>query len=66
MRDVAPQRRIIFIPSEDIAQVADAGGGKRLDRSRRDGVDADVLDAEIGGEIATEASSAALATPMTL
>ena len=52
MRHVAPQRRVVFVPAQDVAEVADAGGGQRLDRSRRDGVDADILHAEIGGEIA--------------
>ena len=52
MRHVAPQRRVVFVPAEDVAEVADAGRGQRLDRAGRDGVDADVLDAEIGGEIA--------------
>src|SRR3984957_18060775 len=50
--DIAAQRRVILIPLQDIAEVADAGGGERLDRPRRDGVDADVLYAEVGGELA--------------
>ena len=42
-RHIAAQRRVIFVPLQDVAEVADAGGGERLDRAGRDGVDADVL-----------------------
>ena len=51
-RDRSPQRRIVLGPSEDIAEIADARRRQRLDRAGRDGVDADFLGAEIGGEIA--------------
>src|SRR5271156_2858185 len=44
--DVAPQRRIVLVPLQNVAEVADARSGERLDRPRRDGVDADVLHAE--------------------
>ena len=29
--DSAPERRIIFVPFEDVAEITDARGGKRLD-----------------------------------
>src|SRR5579863_8257322 len=51
-RDRAAQGRIVFVPPQDIAEVADAGGGERFDRAGRDRVDADPLLAEVGGEIA--------------
>ena len=51
-RHAAPQRRVVLVPFEDVAEVADPGRRQRLDRTRRDGVDADVLLAEVGGEIA--------------
>src|SRR5262249_2159096 len=81
-RDRAAERRVELVPFQDVAEIADAGSGQRLDRPGRDGVDADVLGAEIGGEemaltgmfwarrsaarYRPEASSAALATPITL
>ena len=51
-RDGAAQRRVIFVPLQDIAEVADAGRGQRLDRASGDGVDADLLLAKVGGQIA--------------
>ena len=39
--DGAAERRVVLVPLQDIAEVGDAGGGKRLDRPGRDGVDAD-------------------------
>ena len=42
-RHIAPQRGVEFVPAQDIAEVADAGGGQRLDRTRRQRVDADVV-----------------------
>ena len=48
----AAQRRIVFVPFEDVAEIADAGGRQRLDRPGRDRVDADALLAEIFGHIA--------------
>src|SRR3954469_3511267 len=51
-RDVALQWRIELVPFEDVAEVADAGGGERLDRPGGDRVDSDVAAAEIGREIA--------------
>ncbi len=51
-RHGAAQRRVVLVPAEDVAEVADAGRRQRLDRPGRDGVDADVLAAEVGGEIA--------------
>jgi len=62
--DVAAQRGVVFIPLQNVAEIADAGGGECLDRAGGNRVDADILDAEIGGQ--TEASSAALASPITL
>src|SRR3546814_3823818 len=50
--DVLAQRRVQLVPLEDMAEIADAGGGQRLDRPGRDRVHADVLVAEIGGEVA--------------
>src|SRR5690606_5474233 len=38
-RGVAFQRRVIFVPLQDVAEVADSRGGQRLDRPRRYGVD---------------------------
>src|SRR5690606_13529712 len=46
------QRRVVFVPLEDVAEVADAGGGQRLDRPGGDGVDADAPAAEVDGQIA--------------
>ena len=50
-RDGAAHRRVVFVPLQNVAEIADAGGRQRLDRPCRDGVDADILLAEIGGEI---------------
>lgn len=47
----AAHRRVVFIPFQDVAEIADAGRRQRLDRPRRDRVDTDVLVAEISGEI---------------
>ncbi len=49
---VAAQRRVLLVPFKDVAEVADAGSGQCLDRPRREGVDADILGAEVGGEVA--------------
>src|SRR5438067_7647522 len=51
-RDVALQWRIELVPFEDVTEVADAGGGERLDRPGGDRVNADIAAAEIGREIA--------------
>src|ERR1700678_970598 len=37
------QGRIVLVPPQYVAEVADAGGGERLDRAGRDRVDADAL-----------------------
>ncbi len=50
-RHVSPQGRIIFVPLHDVAEIADAGGGERLDRPGADRVDPQPLGPEIGGEI---------------
>src|SRR5690606_11990199 len=51
-RDVALERRIVLVPFQNVAEIADPGGGERLDRPGRYGVDADLLAAEVDGEIA--------------
>src|SRR5882724_3731956 len=51
-RDVALQRRVELVPFENIAKIADARRRQGLDRARGDGVDPDVLAAEVGGHIA--------------
>src|SRR6185437_14048957 len=51
-RDVALQRRVVLVPFEDVAEIADARRGERLDRAGRDRVDANALAAQIDGEIA--------------
>src|SRR5476651_292484 len=51
-RDVALERRIELVPLQDEREIADAGRRQRLDRTGRDGVDANALVAEIGREIA--------------
>src|SRR6185437_5889955 len=51
-RDRAAQGRIVLVPPQDIAEVADAGGGEGLDRAGRDRIDPNPLFAEVGGEIA--------------
>src|SRR5262249_27531513 len=51
-RHAAPQRRIVLVPLENVAKVADPGRRQRPDRTRGDGVDADVLLAQISGKIA--------------
>src|SRR5262249_14500623 len=49
-RDGAPQRGIVLVPSEDVAEVADPRRRQRLDRTGGNRVDPDPLLAEIGGE----------------
>src|ERR1044072_8630322 len=51
-RDVALQWRIELVPFEDIAEVADTGGGQGLDRPGGDRVNPDIAATEIGCEIA--------------
>ena len=48
---VALQRRVQFIPLQDVAEVTNARGSKRLDRPGRDRVDADIVTAKINREI---------------
>src|SRR5215468_895673 len=50
--DVTLQWRIQLVPLEDVAEVADAGGRQSLDWAGGDGVDANVLPAEVGGHVA--------------
>src|SRR5262245_8810915 len=51
-RHAAAQRRIVLVPFQDVTEVADPRRCQRLDRSRRNGVDANVLVTQVGGEIA--------------
>src|SRR5262249_46799327 len=51
-RHAAPQWRVVLVPFEDVAEVTDPRRRQRLDRARGDGVDADILFPQIGGEIA--------------
>ena len=61
------QRSALGVVLHHLAQVADAAGGQRLDGAGGDGVDADLFGAQArrpdSGRVA---SSAALATPITL
>ena len=60
---ITAQGREFFNVVKDNAEVRDARRGQGLDRPGADGIDAYALLAEVRGK---EASSAALATPMTL
>ena len=51
-RGVALQGRVVLVPFQDVAEVADAGGGERLDRTGRDCVDPDAGAAEVDREVA--------------
>src|SRR4051812_47540975 len=51
-RNIALKRRIQTIPFQDIIEVADPPGGQRIDRTGGNRVHADVVAAEIDGEIA--------------
>ena len=42
-RDVPAQRRVVLVPLHDVAEIANAAGGQRLDRPGADGVDADAV-----------------------
>ena len=48
----AAHRRVVFVPLQNVAEIADAGRRQCLDRPRRNRVDANILLAEIGREIA--------------
>jgi hypothetical protein len=50
--DGAAHGRVVFVPLENVAEVADAGGRQRLDGAGGDGVDADVLLAKVSRQIA--------------
>src|SRR3954454_390298 len=50
--DIALKRRVQLVPFQDIAEIADAAGRQGLDRSGRNGVDPDLLRAEVGREVA--------------
>src|SRR5260370_37418594 len=50
--DGAAHRRVVFVPLQNIAEVAVAGRGERLHRARRDRTDPGVLLAEIAGVLA--------------
>ncbi len=45
--DVAARAERVGVGPEHLAEVADAAGGERLDRAGGDGVDADVLAAQV-------------------
>src|SRR5262249_59985024 len=53
--DEAARRRFRFCLVEQRIKFGDARGGARGERSRRDGVHADALRAELGGDIADRA-----------
>mmetsp|Transcript_22710 Transcript_22710/g.37482 ORF Transcript_22710/g.37482 Transcript_22710/m.37482 type:complete len:214 (-) Transcript_22710:2302-2943(-) len=48
---IAAQGRVIFVPLHDVAEIANAGSGQRLDRSCTDGIHADVVLAQIFGQV---------------
>src|SRR6516162_10140567 len=50
-RHAAPQRRIVLVPFENVAKVADSGRRQRPDTTLPDGADANVLLAQISGKI---------------
>src|SRR5215468_11967454 len=50
--DVALQGRVVLVPLENVAEIADAGSGERLDRPGRDRVHPNVLAAKIDCEVA--------------
>src|ERR1700733_9726622 len=51
---VAVERGTLLDCGEDAGEVADAAGGEGLDGASGDGVDADLLRAEVGGEVADD------------
>src|SRR5207245_7571077 len=51
-RDIALQWRVELVPLQDIAEIPDSRGGQCPDRTGRNRVDANVVAAEIDGEIA--------------
>src|SRR5688500_18148530 len=50
-RHVAAQRRIIFVPLHDVAEVAYAARGESLDRAGGDRVDANALGAQVHRQV---------------
>lgn len=52
LSDVAFQRRIQFVPTQDFAEIADTGSGQRLNRAGGNCIDADILHAEVNGGVA--------------
>src|SRR5262249_22294325 len=50
-RDAAPEWRVVLVPFEDVAEVADPRRRQRLYRTGGDGVDPDVLLAHIAGPL---------------
>src|SRR5690606_3159597 len=50
--DVAAQRGAGFVVGQHLAEALDAGGGQGADRTGGDGVDADAVRAEAGGQVA--------------
>src|SRR3546814_15052590 len=53
-RHVALHRRVEFVPFENVAEIADSRRRQRLDRPRRDRVDADILAPQIDRERSEE------------
>ena len=52
LSNVAFQRRIQFVPTQDFAEIADTGSGQRLNRTGGNCIDADILHAEVNGSVA--------------
>ena len=66
MSTSCPTGRALDRGVEQQVEVLEAGGGARLQRARRDGMDADLLLAEFEGEVAAGGFSAAFTGPITL
>jgi predicted oxidoreductase len=66
LRDRPAQRRVVLVPFQDVAEIADARGRQRLDRAREIAFTRMPSRPRSSARYMTEASSAALATPMTL
>ena len=49
--DVSAERRVVLVPREHESESANAGGGERLDRSGGDSINANILFAEVSGEV---------------
>ena len=51
-RHVPLERRVVLVPFEDVAEIADAGGRQRPDGPRRDRVAANPTGAQVDGDVA--------------